>query len=252
MSTRNPCLTVIIEIGDVPDSPYFSCDRLNAAEAIGLTLNPVEVAMLKAMPESSLERMVAATKVQPRLKQAFLGYTASVMLAALTATAGGIAQDPSQPSQKTQSSDEPQFFIIAGLMVTADAADELKAQNYSKQSYMRISPQDENAPKGNLKVIIDNWSNRENAGGFFKIHLTKIESSASLGDKQTEGLGYARNGRFLQLLIPAGDYLVEIGFADKALVRSKKATVKKDESTTVHFKVKLVEQNSGPSTFDIE
>ena len=89
-------------------------------------------------------------------------------------------------------------------------------------------------------------------GGFFKIHLTKIESSASLGDKQTEGLGYARNGRFLQLLIPAGDYLVEIGFADKALVRSKKATVKKNKSTTVHFKVRLVEQNGGPSTFDIE
>jgi len=57
-------------------------DRSNAADAIGLTLKPAETAMLKAMPEPALDRMIAATKVQPKIRQAFMGYTAAVMLAA--------------------------------------------------------------------------------------------------------------------------------------------------------------------------
>jgi len=73
-------------------------DRSNAADAIGLTLKPVETAMLKAIPKPALEQMISATKVQPRLRQAFMGYTAAVMLAALTVASDGLTQDLAQAS----------------------------------------------------------------------------------------------------------------------------------------------------------
>jgi hypothetical protein len=73
-------------------------DRSNAADAIGLTLKPVETAMLKAIPEPALEKMIAATKVQPKIRQAFMGYTAAVMLAALTVASDGLTQDIAQAS----------------------------------------------------------------------------------------------------------------------------------------------------------
>jgi hypothetical protein len=76
--------------------------RSNAADAIGLALTPVEAAMLKAIPETALERMVAATKVQPKIRQAFLGYAATVMLAALTAASDGLSQDIAQASYGIQ------------------------------------------------------------------------------------------------------------------------------------------------------
>ncbi len=60
--------------------------RARAAEAIALTLSPPEEAMLEAVPEAQLEAIVANTKVNPKLRPAFLGYAAKTMLAALGAT----------------------------------------------------------------------------------------------------------------------------------------------------------------------
>jgi hypothetical protein len=54
-----------------------------AAEAIALKLEPAEAAMLDAVPLPQLEAIVANTKVSPKLRPAFLGYAAVVMLAAL-------------------------------------------------------------------------------------------------------------------------------------------------------------------------
>jgi hypothetical protein len=61
--------------------------RAGAAEAIALKLEPAEAAMLTAVPEAQLRAIVANTKVSPRLRPAFLGYAAGVMLAALGAAA---------------------------------------------------------------------------------------------------------------------------------------------------------------------
>jgi hypothetical protein len=63
--------------------------RAEAAEAIALKLEPAEAAMLNAVPESQLKAIVANTKVSPKLRPAFLGYAAGVMLAALGATTAG-------------------------------------------------------------------------------------------------------------------------------------------------------------------
>jgi hypothetical protein len=152
-------------------------DRLNAADAIGLALNPVEVSMLKAIPEPALERMVFATKVQPKIRQAFIGYTAAVMLAALTAASDGISLNVAQVIQGIQPDPAPggvPQVITAGLGGMAGQSPEDKqAVQYKAESYMKIAPRDENAPRGSLEVTIDNWQNGSNPGVFMKVYLKK-------------------------------------------------------------------------------
>jgi hypothetical protein len=63
--------------------------RAAAAEAIALELDPAEEAMLAAVPRGQLEAIIANTKVSPALRPSFLGYAATVMLAALGAAAVG-------------------------------------------------------------------------------------------------------------------------------------------------------------------
>ncbi len=60
--------------------------RAAAAEAIGLELDAAEAALLEAVPESHLAAVIARTTVSPKIRPAFLGYAAGVMLAALGAT----------------------------------------------------------------------------------------------------------------------------------------------------------------------
>jgi hypothetical protein len=230
--------------------------RWDAADAIGLTLNPAEAAILKAIPESSLELMVAATKVQPKLKHAFMGYTAAVMLAALTATSGGIAQNSPQPCPDDG---RPQgITAIAGIIPTID--------RYRNESYMKISPSDSKTPTGNLEVSIDNDVYEKQGPyyiGFFKIHFTKTDSPGNSENNRTEGLGFAEYDKFLQENIPIGNYLVEIGFANGGLrardveipgeiVRTKNVTIEKNKSAKVHFKLKIVKKSDCTTALDIE
>ncbi len=78
--------------------------RAGAAEAIALKIEPVEAAMIEAVPEAQLKAIVANTKVNPSLRPAFLGYAAGVMLAALgvvtascDATFGNQPDRPEEP-----------------------------------------------------------------------------------------------------------------------------------------------------------
>ena len=218
----------------------FLGDRLNAADAIGLTLQPVEAAMLKAIPDSALESMIAAAKVQPRIRQAFMGYTAAVMLAALTAASAGSTQD-SSPAKDGIRSDPVQAGRVQTTGITAEMIgspswEEKQAAKLKAESYMRIAPPDENAPKGNLEVhVVDSGGIRT---FFLKIRLTKATSTSSQADI-TEGLGYSRKGYFLQENIPVGEYIVEAGFGTSSS-RGKKIiiTVKEKETAAVTFTVK--------------
>ncbi len=65
--------------------------RAEAAEAIALKLEPAEAAMLNAVPAAQLETIIAHTTVSPKLRPAFLGYAAAVMLAALGAVTASCA-----------------------------------------------------------------------------------------------------------------------------------------------------------------
>ncbi len=62
-----------------------------AAEAIGLSLTPAELAMLRAMPQAQLEAIIARTEVPDASRRAFLGQAAAAMLAALGAVAGEVS-----------------------------------------------------------------------------------------------------------------------------------------------------------------
>lgn len=62
-------------------------DRPTAASGIGLELSSSEQALLKAVPDSQLRAIIEATVVEPGIRPAFLGRTAAVMLAALSAGA---------------------------------------------------------------------------------------------------------------------------------------------------------------------
>jgi len=62
-----------------------------AADAIGLSLTPAELAMLRAMPQAQLEAIIARTEVPEASRRAFLGQAAAAMLAALGAVAGEVA-----------------------------------------------------------------------------------------------------------------------------------------------------------------
>lgn len=58
-------------------------ERARAAKAISLELAPSEAAMLDAIPASQLEAIIASTKVDKKVRPAFLGRAAAVMIAAL-------------------------------------------------------------------------------------------------------------------------------------------------------------------------
>ena len=60
--------------------------RAAAAEAIGLELDAAETALIDSVPESQLDAVIARTTVSPKIRPAFLGCAAGVMLAALSAT----------------------------------------------------------------------------------------------------------------------------------------------------------------------
>jgi len=92
--------------------------RADAAQEIGLALDPAEKMMLNAVPAAQLEGIIARTTVSPGKKRAFLGRAAAVMLAALgtgigcdqdsTGTSKGIAPDrpKAEKSVATQSASE--------------------------------------------------------------------------------------------------------------------------------------------------
>ena len=90
--------------------------RLDAAASIGLELKPAEMAMLEAIPPRQLEAIIAAAKVDPPARPAFLGKVAAAMLIALGATAVscqyetfGVAPDrpKTRPAQTQPADQEP-------------------------------------------------------------------------------------------------------------------------------------------------
>jgi hypothetical protein len=77
-----------------------------AAQAIGLELDAAEAAIIDAVPESQLDAVIARTAVSPKIRPAFLGYAAGVMLAALAATTSGCA-GPLSPATEGIRPDPP-------------------------------------------------------------------------------------------------------------------------------------------------
>jgi outer membrane biosynthesis protein TonB len=67
--------------------------RSSAAAEIGLELSEAEAAMLDGVPEVQLEAIIANTTVSPKMRPAFTGRVAAVMLAALGVGLAGCGDD---------------------------------------------------------------------------------------------------------------------------------------------------------------
>ena len=105
-------------------------DRSKAAGEIGLSLDPSEVALLDLVPAAQLSAIVAATRVDPSKKPAFLGKAAAVMLVALgasavTSQAQKVAGLGSAPPTTTQAS---QPATTSAPAVSAEEVKKLVAQ----------------------------------------------------------------------------------------------------------------------------
>ena len=88
--------------------------RAAAAEAIGLTLQPAEAAMLAVAPAEQLEAIIARTSVPQEHRRAFLGWAAAAMLAALgaLATAKGcelVERAKQEQFEKPYGADRPKY-----------------------------------------------------------------------------------------------------------------------------------------------
>ncbi len=68
--------------------------RAEAAQEIGLQLEPAEALMLGAVPAPQLERIIARTTVPEEHRRAFLGQAAAAMLAALGVILPGCGPTP--------------------------------------------------------------------------------------------------------------------------------------------------------------
>jgi acyl carrier protein len=91
--------------------------RAEAAESIGLKLEPAEAMMLSAAPAAQIEAIIARTRVPQEHRRAFLGQAAAAMLATLgvvlpaeampVAPGGAVADRPPQPAPPSPP-DKPQ------------------------------------------------------------------------------------------------------------------------------------------------
>jgi len=103
--------------------------RADAADEIGLALDPAEAAMLRAAPAAQLEAIIDRTSVEPSLRSAFLGRAAAVMLVALGAGTAGCEPDAPPPTKgigpdlpPVRALAEAGRRLAAGPSVTASAS----------------------------------------------------------------------------------------------------------------------------------
>ncbi len=84
-------------------------ERSAAAAGIGLELSETETAILDGVPAAQLEAIIANTTVNPKLKPAFMGRAAAVMLAALGVGLAGCGDDGgTEPEVRGIRPDEPE------------------------------------------------------------------------------------------------------------------------------------------------
>jgi len=132
---------------DVAFRQRLLAERSEAAQAIGLALTPAETAMLDVASDEQLRAAIEHTRVEPRLRPAFLGRAAAVMLAALGAcqctererVTDGIRRDPPPkrapekpeekkpaPSTQTTQAPAPGTITVFGVMVEPSTREQPK------------------------------------------------------------------------------------------------------------------------------
>lgn len=189
-------------------------ERSKAASRIDLTLEETEIAMINAVPGAHLEGVISATKVSPNFKQAFMGCTAAVMLAALTATAN--AADDYRGVTKGIS---PDYNGTRG--VQPDIVDLVHAES----PYFRKAEADTKLETGTFIIrVMESYS--DFLLNSIKVHFVKIADQGGSGGNPTEGLGYTIAGGIYRIDgVPVGKYLVEVGRDSRYYFQSEEVEI---------------------------
>lgn len=183
--------------------------RAQAAESIGLRLDPTEAAMLTAIPEAQLSAIISGTKVAPGIKKAFMGYAAAVMLAALgcstnsgstTATTSdpglivpqGISPDTSYVTPKAPDNIPKETGILKGK-VTDQQGRVIKNADIAVTLVWVVIPGTSSAPSPDAPIR-----------GLAYNPGTKVAPSRTVSAQAYSG----KDGTFLFSALPAGIYAV--------------------------------------------
>ncbi|UCE27638.1 MAG: hypothetical protein JSW52_02480 [Candidatus Coatesbacteria bacterium] len=119
-------------------------ERSAAADAISLELNEAEAAMLDGIPEVQLEGIIANTTVNPKLRPAFMGRAAAVMLAALGVTVAAADAYPEYEAAtgaRPDYPDEPEPYNVSADGQDADQTGDVAEEEEEAYNLTRgISP----------------------------------------------------------------------------------------------------------------
>jgi len=198
-------------------------ERAAAANRINLSLEDTEVAMLNGIPQVHLDSIISATKVSPNLKQAFMGCTAAVMLAALTATASAADNNYSGATEGIRPDDVTQIGGIRSDIV------EYKE---TPEAYFHKAESDAKLETGTLMVrIIERVSGMPVRG--IRVRFVKEGANQQVS---TEGLGYTNIWGVYRIDgVPEGLYSVEVGKDSAYSSQEKKVNIvaKKENSLSL-------------------
>jgi len=200
-------------------------ERATAANRIGLSLEETEVTMLNNIPQPHLEGIISATKVSPNMKQVFLGYTAAVMLAALTATAGA-SEDDYRAVTRGISPD-------ATLGIRPDIIEFQK----TPEPYLKKAESDLQLETGILEVKITERANSLPLNSI-KVYFIKISEQEINEKNRTQGLGYTNTlGIYRIEGVPVGKYSIEVTKDSRYFFQSKEVEISANIENLINFQL---------------
>jgi len=176
-------------------------ERSAAAGRIELSLDPTEITILNSIPQQHLEGIIATTKVNPNIQQAFLCGTAAVMLAALTATSAlGDDWGAATKGIRPDDSDGAMTLGIRPAIVEYE----------NKTTHFIISPEDANLKTGILEIKAE-----DRLSGFplrkVEVFFTKVDTQEANQTFTTNGKGYTGlDGVYRIEGVPIGKFMIEI------------------------------------------
>jgi len=197
-------------------------ERAAAANSIGLCLQETEISMLNNIPQPYLEGIISATKVSPNMRQIFLGCVATVMLAALTATAGASEDELRVGTQGIRPADD----------VDDGAGPAITDFQRTPEGYFNVAQEDSKLETGSFEVqIVDDVARAPIVR--LGIRFTKIPSQFS---PPTEGLGYTDVlGTYRIDGLPVGKYSIEVAIGSSYVPESQEVEISVNKKSALFF-----------------
>lgn len=185
-------------------------ERAAAANRIDLSLEESEVRMLNNIPQPHLEGVISATKVSPNLKQAFLGYTAAVMLAALTATASASEDDYLDQKVRLKGTGISPDDVVTDVATRGIRPDNIIEYKKTPEPYFKKAESDMQSETGTLEIrVTDRVASLPL--NLINIHFVKISNQGINKQDRTEGLGYTNSlGIYRIEGVPVGIYAIGV------------------------------------------